>query len=187
MANLNKKKELAAKTLKVGKNRLVFNQDNLAEIKEAITRQDIKDLHAEGIITIKPVKGRTKVTRRKTRRGPGKIKKTVNKRKQIYVKVTRKLRAYLSELKKLGVIDRELYIDLRKKIRMRVFRSKAHLKEYLESNGDIGIKPHELVQQIQKERAGSNKKSEGDQGKKSKVKKEVKKPAKSTKLDKEKK
>ena len=83
MANLNRKKELAAKTLKVGKNRLSFNQDNLAEIKEAITRQDIKDLYAEGIITIKPIKGRKKIKRRKTRRGPGKIKKTVNKRKQI--------------------------------------------------------------------------------------------------------
>ena len=171
MANLKKKKELAAKTLKVGKNRLSFNQDNLAEIKEAITRQDIKDLHAEGIITIKPIKGRTKIKKRKTRRGPGKIKKTVNKRKQVYVKITRKLRAYLSELKKLGVIDRELYIDLRKKIRMRNFRSKAHLKEYLESHGEIGIRPHELIQQIQKENKGKKPKFKGE-AKKIKVKKE---------------
>jgi large subunit ribosomal protein L19e len=158
MANLNKKKELAAKTLKVGKNRINFNQDNLSDIKETITRQDIKDLHAEGIITIKPIKGRKKIKKRKTRRGPGKIKKTVNKRKQVYVKITRKLRGYLSELKKLGVINNELYNDLRKKIRMRVFRSKSHLKNYLETHGEIGIKPHELVQQIQKEQKGKSKK-----------------------------
>ena len=111
MANLNKKKELAAKTLKVGKNRISFNQDNLSDIKEAITRQDIKDLYAEGIISIKPIKGRKKVEKRKRQRGPGKIKKKVNKRKQVYVKITRKLRSYLSELKKLGVINQDLNIE----------------------------------------------------------------------------
>ena len=175
MANLNKKKELAAKTLKVGKNRLIFNQDNLPEIREAITKQDIKDLHAEGIIEIKPVKGRKKIKRRKTRRGPGKIKKKVNKRKQVYVKITRKLRNYLKELKDIGVINRELYIDLRKKIRMRNFRSKAHLKEYLESHQEIGIKPHEMVLQMQKEQKGKG------TGKKVTKKKPVKKETKSTK------
>ena len=151
MTNLAKKKKLAAKTLKVGKNRICFNSENLSDIKEAITKQDIKELYAEGIITIKPIKGRRKVIKRKTRRGPGKIKKTVNKRKQVYVKITRKLRTYLSELRKLGVIENDLYIELRKKIRMRAFRSKAHLKEYLETQEEIGIKPHELIQQMQKE------------------------------------
>jgi len=152
MANLIKKKQLAAKTLGVGKNRIHFNSESLSEIKEAITKQDIKELYSEGIISIKPVKGRRKIVRRKTKRGPGKIKKTVNKRKQIYVKITRKLRAYLKGLKSLGIINNELYIDLRKKIRMRVFRSKAHLKEYLEAHEEIGIKPHELIRQIQKEK-----------------------------------
>jgi len=174
MANLIKKKQLAAKTLKVGKNRLVFNQEHLSEIKEAITRQDIRDLHAEGVITIKPVKGRRKIQKRKARRGPGKIKKKVNKRKQVYVKITRKLRSYLAELKKLGVITRELEIELRKKIRMRDFRSKAHLKEYLESHGEIGIKPHELIQQMQKENKGKKTKT----GLGSKAHKKIKKSTK---------
>lgn len=78
--NLAKKKELAAKTLKVGKNRIIFNQDSTAEIKEAITKQDIKTLFEEGIIRIKPVKGRRKIIRRARRRGPGKIKKKINNR-----------------------------------------------------------------------------------------------------------
>ena len=137
--NLSKKKELAAKTLKVGKNRLCFSNEHLPEIKEAITKQDIRDLHAEGIITIKPVKGRKKIKKRKTRRGPGKIKKKVRKRKQVYVKITRKLRTYLKILKSRGVISNELYIDLRKKIRMRAFRSKAHLKEILQGMEDVNL------------------------------------------------
>ena len=44
--NLEKKKALAAKILHVGKERIVFNSERLAEIKESITRQDIRDLFA---------------------------------------------------------------------------------------------------------------------------------------------
>ena len=135
--NLSKKKELAAKALKVGKNRVIFNSEGISEIKEAITKQDIKDLAGEGIITIKPVKGRKKIVKRKTRRGPGKIKKTVNKRKQIYVKITRKLRSYIMNLRDRGVLERELYRELRNKIRMRDFRSIAYLKEYLKNREDV--------------------------------------------------
>ena len=42
---LSNKKELAAKVLEVGKGRIIFVESALAEIKEAITRQDILDLH----------------------------------------------------------------------------------------------------------------------------------------------
>ena len=129
--NLTKKKELAAKSLKVGKNRILFKMENLAEIKEAITRQDINGLYKDGTITIKPIKGRKKIKKRKTRKGPGKIKKKVNKRKQVYVKITRKLRKYLMDLRDKNIIGRELYWKIRSKIRMRDFRSKAGLKEYL--------------------------------------------------------
>lgn len=139
--NLSKKKQLAAKVLKVGKKRIHFNNENLAEIKEAITKQDIKDLYTEGIITIKPVKGRKRVKKRKTRRGPGKIKKKIRRRKQTYVKITRKLREYLKYLKKQGIISNELFLGLRKKIRMRDFRSKAHLKEHLEAMEEINLTP----------------------------------------------
>jgi len=131
--NLRKKKELAAKALKVGKGRISFNSENLSEIKEAITKQDILSLKQEGIISIKPIKGRKKIERRKTRRGPGKIKKTIRNRKQVYVKITRKLRSYLMGLRDKGAIERELYRTLRKKIRMRDFRSLAYFKDYLKS------------------------------------------------------
>jgi large subunit ribosomal protein L19e len=135
--NLSKKKSLAAKTLRVGKGRLQFKQENLNEIKEAITRQDIKQLNQEGIITIKPIKGRKKNVTRKHRRGPGKIKMKVNKRKQEYVKITRKLRAYAMSLRDRGVLERELYKKIRNKIRMREFRSKAGMKDFLNKHEDV--------------------------------------------------
>ena len=58
---LARKKELAAKVLKVGKNRIVFVEGHLSEIKEAISRMDILDLHKSGAIQIKEVKGRKKI------------------------------------------------------------------------------------------------------------------------------
>lgn len=129
--NLSKKKELAARTLNVGAGRIVFVKERLEEIKEALTKQDIRDLKKDGAIVIKEIKGRKKNVARKRQRGPGKIKKKVNKRKQEYVTITRKLRNYIREMKKQGKVAADDVKDLRKKIRNRLFRSKAHLKDYL--------------------------------------------------------
>ncbi|HIH52186.1 MAG TPA: 50S ribosomal protein L19e, partial [Nanoarchaeota archaeon] len=80
-----KKKELAAKALKIGKERVKFVRIRLDEIKDAITKQDIRDLVETGAIIIKPVKGRRTNIKRKNRKGQGKVKKKVNKRKREYV------------------------------------------------------------------------------------------------------
>ena len=128
--NLGKKTALAARTLKVGKGRIVFVKSRLNEIKEAITKQDIRDLQKEGAIIIKGIKGRRKVKKNKSR-SPGNIRKKVNKRKKEYVIITRKLRKYVAELKKQGKISNESFKEIRKKIRNREFRSLAHLKEHI--------------------------------------------------------
>ena len=75
-----KKRDLAAKTMKVGKDRITFVRARLEEIKEAITKQDIRDLVASGAIMIKPVKGRKTNVKRRNKRGTGKIKKKENRR-----------------------------------------------------------------------------------------------------------
>lgn len=129
---LNKKKELAKRTLNVGKGRIVFLESRLDEIKEAITKQDIRDLKKEGAIIIKEIKGKRKV-RKKKKKSVGNIRKKVRTRKKDYVIMTRKLRNYLFELKKSGKISREDEKELRKKIRNKAFRSKAHLKEQIGS------------------------------------------------------
>ena len=129
--NLAPKKELAAKILGVGKNRLYFVNENLAEIKEAITRQDILDLHKAGAIQIKEVNGRRKIIKRKHRRRTGKIKKKVNNRKQEYVIITRKLRTHLKHMLKTNKVDIETYRNTRRQIRARKFRSKRNMVEAL--------------------------------------------------------
>ena len=128
--NLRNKKQLAARTLKIGKDRIVFVESRLPEVKEALTKQDIKDLKNNGAIIVKEKAGRKKVEKKK-RRGPGSIKKKVNKRKEQYVILTRKLRKYVAELKRKGELEREEIKEIRKKIRNKEFKSKANLKTYI--------------------------------------------------------
>jgi len=130
---LAKKKDLAAKVLKVGKGRIIFAENRLPEIKEAISRMDILDLHKAGAISIREVKGRKKIVKRKNRRRVGKIKQNVNKRKAEYVIITRKLRAFVRGAFRIGKIDAEEKREIRKQIRARKFRSKRQLKEHLEN------------------------------------------------------
>ncbi len=129
--NLKKQRELASRTLKVGKERILFVESRLEEIKEAITKQDIRELHANGAILVKEVSGRKTLQRKRKRRTPGNIKKKVKNRKRKYVLLTRKLRGYVSELKKQGRLSREEVKEIRKRIRNKLFRSKAHLRDYI--------------------------------------------------------
>lgn len=129
--NMGNKKVLAAKTMKVGKERISFVSERLAEIKEAITKEDMRGLVKSGAVIVNPIQGRKTNVSRKNRRGAGKIKLKVNKRKQEYVIITRKLRAYAAELKKQGKLTAEEVTEIRKRIRNRAYKSKANLKLYI--------------------------------------------------------
>jgi large subunit ribosomal protein L19e len=129
--NLAKKTNLAAKTLGVGKERIVFNTERLNEIKEAITRQDIRDLFANKAIMIKDVSGRRTKEKRKTRRRVGSIRKRPSQSKRDYINLTRKLRYYIRELLDQEKLSKEKFKILRKQIRASIFKSKSHLKESL--------------------------------------------------------
>ncbi len=131
--NLEKKKLLAARTLGVGKDRIGFNAQRLDEIKEAITRQDIRDLMVSKAIFVKEVKGRKKAVKRRTRRRSGSIKIKVKKKKEEYMTLTRKLRDFAKELRKKGVLSSEQHMTIRKEIRARAFKNKTQLKERIKN------------------------------------------------------
>lgn len=133
--DLSKKKELASRALGIGKGRIVFIDSKKDEIKEAITKQDIRELVKNGAIIIRESKGRRKEERtssRLKRKTPGKIRLKVNVRKREYIQLTRKLRKYVSSLKVDGKIDNETFKELRKKIRNKEFKSKTGLKYFIE-------------------------------------------------------
>lgn len=129
--NLRNKKELAAKTFNVGKSRIVFVLERMDEIKEALTKEDIRTLHQEGAILIKDVKGRKVQIKKKKKRSVGNVRKKVNRRKQDYVIITRKLRGFAKELKNQGRLSHDEVKEIRKKIRNKDFKSKASLKAYI--------------------------------------------------------
>ena len=131
---LDKKKALAARVLGVGKERIIFLEPRLNEIKEAITKDDIRSLREDGAIIIKEIKGkRMRQKKRITRKSPGNIKQNARNSKREYMIITRKLRKHISELKNKNLLPKENILDLRKKIKNRYFRSKAQLKEYLKA------------------------------------------------------
>ena len=127
--NFRNKKELAARTFGVGKKRIVFIESRKDEIKDAITKQDIRDLAASGAIIIKKIKGRKKI-KKKGRRSAGNIRKIVKKRKQEYVIMTRKLRNYIKGIS--SQINKEEFKKIRKKIKNREFKNKMEIKKYTE-------------------------------------------------------
>jgi len=128
---LENKKALAARSLNVGIKRIAFNNSRLSDIKEAITKQDVRDLKESGAISVKEAKGRRKLKKRKTRRRTGSIKQKVKTKKRDYMTMTRKLRAHLSHLKSRDKISNVAFTELRKQIRARDFRSLANMKDHI--------------------------------------------------------
>lgn len=128
---LEGKRALIARTLGIGKDRVGFNKERMSEAKEAITKQDIRDLVASGAIFIRETKGRKTIQPNRSRRRQGRVRRPDGDTKRQYIIITRKLRAYVAELKKQEKLSREEVALLRREIRARRFRSKAHLKERL--------------------------------------------------------
>lgn len=135
---LNKKKELAVRTLNVGKSRIIFNVNRLDEIKEAITKQDIRELVRAGAIIISGIKGSRTKKKKKTRRRSGSIKAKVNSRKRNYIIITRKLRTYLANLRKKEAISFEDFTRLRKEIKLGNFKSLSDIREKIAEAGKAG-------------------------------------------------
>jgi len=143
--DLRSKKKLAARTFGVGLNRIAFNNDRLEDINEAITKRDIKGLVISKAITIKGVQGSSKYRLRKRllqkrkgrQQGPGSRegkRRARLSRKREWINRIRKQRKYLISLKRLGIIKNDDFRTAYKKSGGGFFRSKRHIRMYLEEN-----------------------------------------------------
>ncbi len=132
---LDKKKKLAGRVFRTGTDRIAFDNSRLADIKEAITREDFRQLLREGAIKIKPKTknrrraGRKRMLRRRKgrKRGIGK-RKIIKKNKREYPARVRKMRKYLRKMKESGKL-KEDYQKLRREIKAGVYKSIKQLKE----------------------------------------------------------
>ena len=140
--NLQTQKRIAAELLNVGKSKVKFDETRVNDIKEAITKSDIRSLIKEGVITKKAVnfqsRARARLIKKQkskgNRKGPGsrKGKKTARvKRKTLWVRKIRVLRGFLRELRAKGMLETKDYRNLSLRSKGGYFRSKRHLKLYI--------------------------------------------------------
>jgi large subunit ribosomal protein L19e len=139
VVNIAKKRELAARVLNVGVNRVRFEPDRLEDITDSITRENIRSLVKSGAIwTVQP-KGSSRGRAIKKRsvwkvhgKGPGskKGKKTARVgKKRVYVVKTRSMRYHLKVIKERKDISNDTYWYLYKRVNGGQVRSLAHLRE----------------------------------------------------------
>jgi large subunit ribosomal protein L19e len=142
---LKVQRRLAADVLRCSPKRVVFNPEELEEIKGAITKHDIRNLINEGIIIKKQVKGvsrgrtrkRIRQRRKGLQKGEGHHKGTPNARsseKREWIMRIRHQRAYLLELKTKKLITTKTFVLLYRKAKGGFFRSKRHIKIYIDEN-----------------------------------------------------
>lgn len=132
-------KRIAAKILKVGQSRVWLDPTRKKEIEEAITKADIRKLIKKGAIKALPEKIKVQKEKRKKKgRGRGKgAKYAVFPRKERWMSIVRALREMLKEMKKRGEIENQTFKRLYRLIKGGMFRSKSHLRIYMEQHGLI--------------------------------------------------
>ena len=145
-------RRLAAQILKCGKNRVRFDPESLDEIKDAITKVDIKSLINKGIISKKRVLNTSKFWARKNKRqkikgrqkgfGSRKGKKTARglNQKSTWINKIRLQRKFIKSLRDRGVVTSTIYHELYNKSKGGFFRSLRHLKLYTSERGIVNEK-----------------------------------------------
>jgi len=134
-------KRLSAKMMKCSHQRVHFDTEKLSDIKEAITKADIRGLIKRKVITELRVQGIAQGRARKTRlqkkkgrqRGFGSRKGRATARdnpKKSWMNRIRAQRSFLKELKSKGLISLQDFHSLYLKAKGGFFRSVGHIKLY---------------------------------------------------------
>ena len=151
---LTTQRRISADLLKCGENRIWFDPNRLTEIKEAITKTDIRSLIKDLAIqkkrkeSISRFRFRKKLIQRRKGRlsgiGSRKGGKSVRTRaRRTWIEKIRLQRQFLKRLRSKKIITPKIYKSLYMKSKGGFFRSKAHIKLYLEEHDLI---KHEKTQ-----------------------------------------
>lgn len=137
--DLTLQKRLAGTVLKVGPKRVRFDPARLNDIKNAITKEDIRQLISEGVISAVPERGISRSRAKKNtvqkskglRKGYGKRKGRASARtptKTTWINRVRAQRAFLKELKEKKMISSADFNEMYRKAKGGFFRSVRHVK-----------------------------------------------------------
>lgn len=143
---LEVQRRLAASILKCGKNRIRFDPDRNDDIKEAITKTDIRSLINNGVISRKRVLNTSRFWARKRKEqkihgkqkgfGSRKGKKTARLNpKKSWMNHIRLQRNFIKSLRNRSIINSAAYHELYLKSKGGFFRSLRHLKMYTNERG----------------------------------------------------
>jgi large subunit ribosomal protein L19e len=141
-------KRLAAKILKSSESNIWLDSNRLDEIKDAITKADVKSLIKDKGISARKPKGNSRSRTRKIqiqkskglRRGPGSKKSGASARitkKRRWTNHIRVQRDFLRNLRDKSVLNKTSYRSLYLKSKGGFFRSKRHLKMYMQEHNFI--------------------------------------------------
>lgn len=139
--NLKMQKRLAAQILKCSPSKVKVDPERFEDLKESITKNDIKSLIKDDAVMKRrvpaPSRGRARqlqAQKRKGRRrnaGSRKGRKTARLApKDDWVRKVRKQRMFLRNLREKGLISQQNYKTLYRRITGGFFRSVHHLKIY---------------------------------------------------------
>ncbi len=140
--NAKKVKEISARILKVGKSRVLVDQEEIERVKEAITKDDVRSLISEGIIkkSKRPEQSRARARKLKEKKRKGRKKgegkrrgkyKTRAKRKKSWISKVRAQRRTLKELRKSNPkeVEKIGYGKLYRMIKGGYFKGKKYVEK----------------------------------------------------------
>jgi large subunit ribosomal protein L19e len=150
MSELSAQRRLAADVLDVGENRVWFDPDAQGDIAEAITREDVRELVAEGTIDADEPSGnsRGRARERDEKRdyghgtGPGTRRGTAGARRDQTAQWRQNIRAQRRTLRSLrddGTLSPAQYRELYNMARGGEFDSVRRLRTYIQETYDVTL------------------------------------------------
>ena len=146
--NLKVQKRLAAQILECSPKKIVFDNDRLDDIKQAITKRDLKLLIGDRAIRALPPKHTSRSRARKQhiqktkglRKGEGTRKGSPNarlSRKLVWMRNIRIQREFLKMLKDKKIITQKAYRMLYLRSKGGYFRSRTHIQIFLKEHDEL--------------------------------------------------